>query len=428
MNPQDDYKGVVARFARANERRVPASEPQMPLILEPAGTPSAKWLWAFLKEHSSPILDDISKYGAVLLRGFDIPTIGDFERTVLSIRGLRGINEVFMSEFGRTIVEGTSFVYHTNTLYKTGGTMLPPLFHNENCYLPDIPRYIAFFCIRPSWLGGETGLMNMVGLLSDMRVDLKSKVMNQSFAMAKYRLARVAERYQRSLEEVREFCARFDLPIVSRDGCDHVAIHKPCVIEHPTTHERALLIHFHELNRCGLSQPAQEAFADDYRGPQWVIHRLCWRFPTVKSWALVIGLLLVKPRRSVLELRAKFAAFRERFGGVMDGARSDDGPRLRSVFEPADVKALAASMRRHFSSVTWKPGDVLIIDNLKVAHSGMPGLGPRDLKVVMCNCVPIPCTPDSPGQYAPAPEDIRESLGAILRDGPPWDRKGAATD
>jgi len=38
---------------------------------------------------------------------------------------------------------------------------------------------------------------------------------------------------------------------------------------------------------------------------------------------------------------------------------------------------------------TWRRGDVLLIDNLQVHHAGMPGFGPRDIKVIMGNPVPL---------------------------------------
>ena len=44
---------------------------------------------------------------------------------------------------------------------------------------------------------------------------------------------------------------------------------------------------------------------------------------------------------------------------------------------------------KHTSVFTWKMGDILIVDNLQMAHGSMPGFGPRDIKVVMGNPVPI---------------------------------------
>jgi len=152
------YTGVVTRTLRDEERRVPTSEAQTPLVIEPLQARDATFLQEFLESHSSELMEDIATHGAVLLRGFDVTSPADFERQVLSIRGMHGMNEVLMSEEGRTVVDGTRFVLYTNANFKTGGTLEIPVFHNENYYVPDVPRFISFFCQTPSWLGGETGL------------------------------------------------------------------------------------------------------------------------------------------------------------------------------------------------------------------------------------------------------------------------------
>jgi hypothetical protein len=46
-------------------------------------------------------------------------------------------------------------------------------------------------------------------------------------------------------------------------------------------------------------------------------------------------------------------------------------------------------MWRHMSVLTWQEGDLLIFDNRQVLHAGMPGSGPRELRVLMFNPVPI---------------------------------------
>ena len=42
-------------------------------------------------------------------------------------------------------------------------------------------------------------------------------------------------------------------------------------------------------------------------------------------------------------------------------------------------RALAA----HASCFRWRRGDVLLVDNARILHDGMPGLGPRRLWVAM---------------------------------------------
>jgi len=101
------YTGVVTRTLRDEERRVPTTEQQTPLVIEPLHARDATFLAEFLASHSSELIEDIARHGAVLVRGFDVTSPADFERQVLSIRGMQGMNEVLMSEEGRTVVDGT---------------------------------------------------------------------------------------------------------------------------------------------------------------------------------------------------------------------------------------------------------------------------------------------------------------------------------
>jgi hypothetical protein len=73
---------------------------------------------------------------------------------------------------------------------------------------------------------------------------------------------------------------------------------------------------------------------------------------------------------------------------------------------------LAAAVRRRFSSFRWQRGDVLLVDNLKMAHSGMPGFGPRRLRAMICNPLPVPCGPFGPGVWSvPATSLDHASVG-----------------
>lgn len=86
-----------------------------------------------------------------------------------------------MSEKGRLLIEGTNYVFYTNKFLKTGGSWWFGGVHNENYYSVDVPRFISFFCRRPSWLGGETGLVDMRGVYQDLDSPLK-KTLEESVA------------------------------------------------------------------------------------------------------------------------------------------------------------------------------------------------------------------------------------------------------
>lgn len=403
------FSGVVTRLLGKGERGALTEEAQTPLVIESDVSKDPKFLRKFLETHSDEITEAIAVNGAVLLRGFDIASNQEFERQVLSIQGMRGINEVFMSEDGRTVVDGTNFVLHTNTLYKTGGSFRPVGgFHPENYYVPDVPRYISFFCNKPSWLGGETGLINFAGLYADLPEVLKEKLERQSFLVAEIAIENIARRYDLSHKEIEEFCVGAGLTLTERDGIKRAAIFKPSVVKHPVTNESVLLVNTAQLNGFGLAPALIRVFMTDYSRLCWLVHRVSWRY----QWVGLLASALEEPRAALRIIHLLLANRRARQGGTTATSPSSE-LRIGQMFSVEEIQLLAQLMRKRFSSFLWKKGDILIVDNLKMAHTGMPGFGPRDLKAMICNPLPFPLGP-GPGIYMPRAHETCETLGAQL--------------
>ena len=63
--------------------------------------------------------------------------------------------------------------------------------------------------------------------------------------------------------------------------------------------------------------------------------------------------------------------------------------RIGSVFKDEDLPILARLMKENYSGFTWQANDVLLVDNLQVAHAGMPGISnkkhPREIRAMLCN-------------------------------------------
>lgn len=118
-----EYQGVITRFLHQDERFILSEENEMPLVIEADDATDFEFLKQFLASNSRQILEDMACYGAVLLRGFKIESEEQFERIILSIPEFRGISEAFMSEHGRVHVDNLNYVLHTNSVYKTGGTL-----------------------------------------------------------------------------------------------------------------------------------------------------------------------------------------------------------------------------------------------------------------------------------------------------------------
>lgn len=406
---ENKYSDVFARVLRPDERAIHSHEDQTPLVIEPLRSRSAAFLQSFMKENSSEIISDLEKHGAVLFRGFDIRSPAEFEEQVLAIQGMRGMNEFMMSEPGRTTVEGTRYVIHPNTNFKTGGTLDPVGgIHSESYYVPDVPRFISFFCQKSPSLGGETGLFNTCEIYKHLPEDLKVKLERQTYLAGIFSISQIGKRYGLSYDNAEALCKKMDMSITDYRGEAYAFMYKPSVTEHPTTHEKAIAMHLAgELNGHGLSPELIKEFSSDYSSFKWCLHRAVWNVPYL--------------RRNLFILRHPIISLihgPELMGRVFDSSESSipsnetDGLRVGNVFEKKDIKLIAKLLRRYHSSFLWKKSDFIIIDNLKLAHAGMPGLGSRIIKVLMCNPLPMTYNKNSSGLYKLQNDGITECWGA----------------
>lgn len=383
---QNSYNGVNTRFLRQDERLMLSEENEMPLVIEPIASNDVVFLQKFLASHSTKILEDIATYGAVLLRGFEIASEEDFENAVLSIQGFQGVSDAFMSEEGRTHVGQLKYVLHTNAVYKTGGTVYLGGFHSENYYSADVPSYICFCCLKPSDVGGETGLINMEKIYHHLDETLKQTLEKNSFFVSKWLVSEVAERYQISVEQVLKFCRHFDLPVVGEGAEKFVLMYKPSVFEHPITKKKSLQINLFEI--LPLNVEMRKCFMQDYAGKTWFWHRFVWKLPAfvlsvLEFFYIMFASFFHSPKEAMSILKTKWNAHR----ATCKQSKSLDfnDARVGRCFSEKDVKELAKLIRTYYSSCLWKKGDILLVDNRKVMHAGMPGAGDRVIRVLIGN-------------------------------------------
>jgi len=408
------YSGVITRLLEYEERSIGSVDQPTPLVIAARNQRNASFLREFIADNAIALMGDAARHGAVLFRGFNLASDADFEHALLGSNALRGMNDMQLSEAGRTIVPGSNYVLHTNTIYSTGGALDFGGFHSENYYLPDVPRHIAFYCRQPPWLGGETGLVDMTKVFGDLPDALRARLETAACFVTSGKLADMSARYGVPADEVERLFLQAGLPVVPSNGGKVVAMYKPTVIEHPVTHERALVTNLSgELRRRGFDVLLRAAFLTDYQGPRWALHRFSWRHPTSLVHAERAGMLVRAPRFVLRKLRADVAGMLGRTR-VETPAPLQVRARLGDVFKPADLTSLAASVRNHCSAFAWHRGDLLLVDNMKMAHGGMPGFGPRVLRALICNPMAMPYQADSPGHFLPTPDQPRESLAERL--------------
>ncbi len=393
----NEYTGVTTRFLRDDERFILSEEKEMPLVIEAHDSTSAAFLQQFLASNNNKIIEDLANYGAILLRGFAINSDKEFEQTILSLPNFQGISEAFMSENGRTHVGELNYVLHTNSVYKTGGTLYLGGFHTENYYSADVPAYICFYCAEPSTLGGETGIISTEKIYGELDDTIKNKLENCPYFVGQWLVTEVASRYQISPGKVEEVCRNFDLPLVGAENERFILMHKPSVFEHPLTKEKALQINLFELPT--LNKELRQCFMQDYPGRTWFWHRFFWRLPTpifntVESLAVMGIAFFNSPRNAWKIIHNKLAEFKAKRKNKLSAMNL---LKVGSCFSHQDVKKLAKSMRKHYSSCIWQKGDILLIDNRKVMHAGMPGMGHRTIRAIIGNPVQMKYDAAGPG-------------------------------
>ena len=405
-----NYKGVTTRFLRKDERLINTQETEMPLVIEAKEHKDLEFLRDFLASHSQNLMEDVAKYGALLFRGFDVKADKDFEDSILSIKGLHGISDAFMAEHGRERVGDLKYVLHTNTIYKTGGTLYLGGFHSENYYSADVPGYISFCCFKPSTLGGETGLINMEKVYEHLNDDLKKKLEENPFFVGKWLVTDIAERYKIDTKTVEEICRQYDLPIEGEGDERLVLMYKPSVFVNPVTKKKSLQINFFSLPT--LDTVLRKCFLNDYQGKTWFWNRVFWKLPysifkSVENAAVFSIALFHSPKELFQMTESKWKtdkAFKK-----LDKKFT----KVNSVFTETDINHLAHMMRDYYCSITWQKGDILFVDNRKVVHTGMPGEGPRTVRALISNPLQMKYSKDQSGCLE-CQDSPTESIGHYL--------------
>jgi hypothetical protein len=73
-------------------------------------------------------------------------------------------------------------------------------------------------------------------------------------------------------------------------------------------------------------------------------------------------------------------------------------------------------MRKFYCSTIWQKGDILLVDNRKVAHTGMPGAGPRLVRALIANPLEMKYSHAEPGCFS-CQDRATHSIGHYMAGG-----------
>jgi alpha-ketoglutarate-dependent taurine dioxygenase len=359
-----------------------------PLIVTAHGGDTPNALESFIRDNGSTLLNSVSRFGVVLIRGFHPSSEQDFESAMLNFEELQPMRSYFMCEPGRDHTGKGTGVFLTNSLLKTGGGLELGKFHAENYHVWDAPAMVGFWCKTAPRVGGETAFVHSANVYDELPAPTRARLESGPVYVAAHPLSEIAARHNVPEATLEEFLITQNIPIEEYAGVKYAVLSKPAVWRHPDTNRLSLQANVStELD--GVNEALWELMAPNYAGWKWAFHR----FASRHSAPLLVGAYITAMRNIVRHPRTWLT--RDRYVRYLRGAAppgDNTGPfpdkvRLRDKID--DVAALAQAMWRHMSVLTWQEGDLLIFDNRQVLHGGMPGSGPRELRVLMFNPVPI---------------------------------------
>lgn len=309
------------------ERRYLESDQPLPLVLQPAVEDVDLAAWA--QDNRTTVEQALFAHGAILFRGFALKGAEDFEQVA------QALCPSLFGEYGDLPREKAGRHLYGSTPYPADKTIL---FHNESSHLHRWPLKQSFFCVQAAQEGGETPIVDCRKMCERLRPELREKFEKQALMYVRNFTPGFDVSWQdffhtEDKAAVEETCRQhgvewdwtLDGGLRTRQIC-------PAIVKHPRTDDR---VFFNQIQ----------------------LHHISYLEPAVRN-SLVDMLGIERVPRNVY------------FG---DGSPIDDetAAEIGELYERTSVR------------FPWRKGDLLMLDNMLVAHARSPFVGPRKIVVAM---------------------------------------------
>jgi len=318
-----DVTGIKTRFLEPGQT--------LPLLIEPAGADVDLADWA---ANNRQMLDQhLLRHGAILFRGFAVQTVDEFEQTAAAI-----CPELF-GEYGDLPREELGKRVYGSTPYPSDETIL---FHNESSHLHRWPMLIWFYCVKAAAQGGESPIVDCRQLYRSINPAIRERFERDGLMYVRNFTSGLDVSWQEFFRtsdksKVEQYCRAESIDFQWKaDGGLRTRQIGPAVVRHPQTNE---LVFFNQLQ----------------------LHHISCLAPAV--------------RESLLSMMKEEDLPRNVYYG--DGSRIED-----SVVDY--LRELSQNMCVSFP---WQEQDILMLNNMLVAHSRNPFVGERKIVVAMGDLV-----------------------------------------
>ncbi|MGC5011354.1 TauD/TfdA family dioxygenase [Streptosporangium sp. DT93] len=298
----------------------------------------------WLRGSRDAIRAGLDEHGALYLRGLPVTSVQDVAR----------VRDALVSRLAGYVEKATPRSHFGGDVYSS--TDLPPSQairpHNENSYALTFPGMLMFCCLVAPDEGGATPVTDVRKVLNDIPAPLADRFREHGWSLVRNYGDHISLGWRTAFgtedrEEVAAYCAENHIAHewVGEDRLRTVQ-RRSATVRHPGTGEEA-----------------------------WFNHTVFWN-----EWALEE------------EVREVFLEDLGHAGLPFNTAYGNGEPISRQ-----DIEIIDEAYRRATVRETWRPGDILIVDNILAAHARESFKGSRKIVVTMGDPVALDaCSPTVP--------------------------------
>ncbi len=255
------------------------------------------------------------RYGAILFRGFGVEKPQDFSNLI----GLTSSEAIPYMEQTSPRDQVKGHVY-TSTAHRSDQQIFV---HNEQSFKNAFPLNIYFCCVTPSTTGGQTPLVDTRKILKEIPDPILDKFHRHGYVFKRNFIENVYVSWQKSFQtddrsEVERYCRQNDIHFEWDLDFIELVTHQKrnCIARHPHTGELCWFNHCTFFNKSCLPSQTQDIFEQLFDG----------EYPN-------------------------------------DTLYGDGSP-----IESEVIDMLKDAYEKHKVKFDWQQGDMLMVDNMLMAH------------------------------------------------------------
>ncbi|QQR97092.1 MAG: TauD/TfdA family dioxygenase [Sphingobacteriales bacterium] len=330
----------------------------LPLVIQPQQNASLKYLNDWIQENKQQIDANITKYGAVLFRGFDVQSPTHFEQIAMAVDN--DLKNDYMGTSPRD--KKTDYVFSASEL----PPHYPIMQHCEMSFLPSAPRRLFFYCHTAPPFGGETPICDFRKVYQNINPEIRREfeqkgvqhIRNYASPNSKSRSGFQLKSWYDMFHTddkklVESKCKEHDIICEWKENDGLRMTNKSSAFkQHPISNEMVWFNHTQVFHI--------DAAAIEYE----YIHKRQKRWDTFKTNLFLDLMTWYKKKK----LNPFEQSMHVTFG---------DGSEIPTAY----VQHIQDVIWQNLSIYAWKKGDIICIDNFSTSHGRLPYYGDREVMV-----------------------------------------------